>query len=161
MIPLPPLRPAGWIVLVIALAACSKLSEGASASCQGVPGRQVVMFGVLATPGSNVMDPKIPAVVADQLRAKLPGHGFKLIQVKSDRVLTGQSVTMELGDGFSTSAQLLNPLDPNGKVQMKFELAHQGVSQFQAAVVTPADQFNFFDKMLPNNSHLLMGVGAR
>jgi len=70
-------------------------------------------------------------------------------------------VTLDLGEGFTSTAQLLNPLDVNGKVQMRFELSQMGVPQFQAAVVTPPDQFNFIHKMLPNNSVLLMGVGAR
>ena len=39
--------------------------------------------------------------------------------------------------------------------------AQQGTMQFKSIVVTPADQFNFFDKMLPNNERLLVGVGAR
>jgi hypothetical protein len=123
--------------------------------------RQVVMFGVLATPGSTEMDPKITPAVAAQLRKTLPNHGFKLIQVKSQRVMTGQSLALNLGDGFVSSAQLMSALDPNGKVQMRFELTYEGTSQFQTVVVTPADQFNFFDKMLPNNNRLLIGVGAR
>jgi hypothetical protein len=133
----------------------------AGASWQGMPSRQVVTFGVLATPGSNVMDSKISAPVAAQLRRTLPGHGFKLIQIKSVRVMTGQSFDLDLGSGFAATTQLLNPLDPNGKVQMRFELTQQGASQFQSVVITPPDQFNFFDKMLPNNDHLLIGVGAR
>lgn len=91
----------------------------------------------------------------------MPGHSFKLIEIKSGRVLAGQSVTLDLGEGFVTSAQLMNPLDPNGKVQMRFDLSLYGIPQFQSIVVTPPDQFNFFDKSLSNNSHLLIGVGAR
>jgi hypothetical protein len=121
----------------------------------------VVVFGVLARPGGTAMDSKISPVVAAQLRRTLPGHSFKLIEIKSDRVLAGQSVVLDLGEGFVTSAQLMNPLDPNGKVQLRFDLAQFGVSQFQSIVATPPDQFNFFDKMLSNNSHLLIGVGAR
>jgi hypothetical protein len=156
----PALRSAG-LALLVALTPCFDLARPTSANWQGVPNRNVVMFGVLATPGSNAMDPQITAPVAAQLRRTLPGHGFKLIQIKSARVMTGQSVDLVLGSGFSASTQLLNPLDPNGKVQMSFELAQQGTMQFKSIVVTPADQFNFFDKMLPNNDHLLIGVGAR
>jgi hypothetical protein len=147
--------------LAVAVNACSPMATPARASWQAPTERQVVMFGVYATPGSTVMDPKIPAVVAAQLRKTMPGYGFKLLQAKSQRVTTGQSLLLNLGDGFGTSAMLLNPLDPNGKVQMKFELTYMNTQQFQSVVVTPADQFNFFDKMLPNNSHLLIGVGAR
>ncbi len=149
-----------WSALV-ALAIGSVLTPSYSIGWQGEPATQVVLFGVLATPGGNAMDTKISPVVAAQLRRTLPGHSFKLIQIKSDRVLVGQSVVLELGEGFATTAQLLNPLDPNGKVQLRFELAQFGSSLFQSVVVTPPDQFNFFDKMLPNNSHLLIGVGSR
>ena len=149
-----------WLTLAVALAACSVPARPASALWQDLPGRQVVVFGVRATPGSKAMDPKISPIVAAQLRRTLPGHGFKLIRIKSDRVLTGGSVELPLGD-FVATAQLLNPLDPNGKVQMRFDLSFQDLSQFQSIVATPADQFNFFDKVLADNTHLLIGVGAR
>ena len=151
---------AAWLAMV-ALASCSVLVPPTSASPQGAPGRQVVLFGVLATPGGTSMDSKISPVVAAQLRRTLPGHSFKLIEIKSDRVLAGQSIALDLGEGFVTSAQLMNPLDPNGKVQIRFDLSLFGVPQFQSIVATPPDQFNFFDKVLPNSSHLLIGVGAR
>jgi hypothetical protein len=157
---LPALRSVCLAVFVV-LTPCFDLARPTSANWQGVPDRNVVMFGVLATPNSNAMDSKISAPVAAQLRRTLPGHGFKLIQIKSARVMTGQSVNLTLGSGFVATTQLLNPLDPNGKVQMSFELAEAGTMQFKSIVVTPADQFNFFDKMLPNNDHLLIAVGAR
>jgi len=121
----------------------------------------VVLFGVLATPGNQAMDPKIAPVVQAQLRRTLAGHGFKLIKVQSQRILAGQSVVTNMGGGFVTSTTLMSPLDPNGKVQLRYELSHLDVPQFQSIVATPPDQFNFFDKMLPNNDHLLIGVGAR
>jgi hypothetical protein len=147
--------------LMVAVLGCPWTLASTQASWQAPTERQVVMFGVYATPGSEAMDPKITPVVAAQLRKTLPGHGFKLLQVKSQRVMKDQSLLLDLGDGFGTSAMLLSPLDPNGKVQMKFGLTYQGNSVFQSVVVTPADQFNYFDKMLPNNSHILIGVGAR
>jgi hypothetical protein len=154
-------RPAcrlAWLaLLVISVAVAIRVPTTA----QELPSRQVVMFGVVATPDSTVMDPKISPVVAARLRRALPNHGFKLIKIKSDRVIQGGSLTLDLGNGFVSSAHLLNPTDPNGKVQMRFELTLQGLSQFQSIVATPADQFNFFDKMLPDNSRLLIGVGAR
>lgn len=133
----------------------------AGASWQGVPARQIVVFGVLATPGGQTMDPKLTPVVQAQLRRALPGHGFKLLKVRSERVMTGQSVVCDMGGGFVASTTLMNPLDPNGKVQIRYELSHFEDSQFQSIVATPPDQFNFFDKMLPNNDHLLIGIGAR
>jgi hypothetical protein len=152
---------AAWLVLAVVLVPSFFAGPRTSANWQGAPGRQVVMFGVLATPGGTAMDPKISPVVAARLRQVLPGHGFKLIHNKSERVLQGPSHELDMGGGFEAVAQLMNPLDTTGKVQMQFALNFQGVLQFQSIVVTPADQFNFFDKMLPNNSHLLIGVGAR
>jgi hypothetical protein len=152
---------ASWSCLVVAVAAGTALAPAARASWQEPTDRQVVMFGVLATPGGTTMDPKISPVVAAKLRKTFPNHGFKLLEVKSQRVMKGQAVPLNLGGGFASSAMLLNPFDPNGKVQLKFDLTFQGTSQFQTIVATPADQFNYFDKMLPDNSHLLIGVGAR
>jgi hypothetical protein len=143
---------------MVALAACC---IPAGAAWQGVPARQVVVFGVLATPGSAAMDSKISPVVQVQLRRALPGHGFKLLKVQSERVVAGQSVTCNMGGGFVASTTLMSPLDPNGKVQIRYELSQFEVPQFQSIISTPPDQFNFFDKMLPNNDHLLIGVGAR
>ena len=128
---------------------------------QGAPARQVVVFGVLATPGGSEMDPKIAPVVQAQLRRLLPNHGFHLKKIKGDRVVAGGGVKCDLGDGFVATAKLANPLDPNGKVQMRFELSLDAVSQFQTIVTTPPDQFNFFDKALPDGNRLLVGVGAR
>lgn len=146
---------------LILLAACSSPFAPTSAIGQQSSGRQVVMFGVLATPGSTAMDPKISPVVAARLRRTLPNHGFKLIKVSSARVVAGGSLNLSLGGGFATRAQLITPLDANGKVQMRFDLSLDGFSQFQSIVTTPADQFNYFDKTLPDDSHLLIGVGAR
>ena len=155
----PLIRSAGLALAL--LMAWSSLDASPAANGGDPPGRQVVMFGVLATPGTTSMDPKIPPVVAAKLRKTLPGHGFRLIKVKSGRVVAGESVGLDLGGGFTTKAQLITPLDPNGKVQMRFDLSVDGASQFRSIVTTPSDQFNYFDKMMPDDSHLLIGVGAR
>ena len=144
-----------------ALAACSMLSMPPWSSGQATDGRQVVMFAVVATPGSTAMDPKITPAVAARLRRTLPGHGFKLIKAKSARLSAGQSLALPMGGGFVSTAELVTPLDPSGKVQMRFDLSLDRASQFRSMVTTPADQFNFFDKMMPDDSHLLIGVGAR
>jgi hypothetical protein len=157
----PSIRSAGLALSLALLAACSNLVALPSSSAQEATGRQVVMFGVLATPGSTAMDPKISPVVAARLRRTLPGHGFKLVGVKSARLVAGESLALPLGGGFATKAQLITPLDAKGKVQMRFGLSLDGFSQFQSIVTTPADQFNFFDKMLTDDTHLLIGVGAR
>ena len=153
-----------WLALVASLATPA-LARGQFAVApmvwQGAPGRQVVVFGVQATPDSRAMDPKIAPVVQAQLRKLLPGHGFKLIKIKSERATAGQSVPCDLGLGMVATAQMVNPNDPNGRVQLRFDLASSGISEFQTVVITPPDQFNFFDKKLPNNDHLLIGIGAR
>ena len=143
------------------LLACSGLVRLPRAEGQQPSGRQVVMFGVLATPGGTKMDSKIPPLIAARLRRTLPGHSFRLVKAKSERLVAGETLVLPLGAGFTTKAQLITPLDANGKVQMKFDLSLDGYSQFQSTVTTPADQFNFFDKTLPDNSHFLVGVGAR
>jgi hypothetical protein len=149
--------------LAVALVACVVSAGSPPAMAQVPTDRQVVMFAVVATPNSTSMDPKITPVVAAQLRKTLPGHGFKLIQVKSQRVLPNHPVALDLGGGYETAATVLNPLDINGKVQIKFELTNtdEGIPQFQSIIATPTDQFNYFDKMMPDNSHVLIGVGAR
>jgi len=152
-----------WVSLAWAglLSTCFAQVAPSSATAQESPGRQVVMFGVVASPGGNSMDSKIPTVVAARLRKTLPGHSFKLVKVKSTRLVAGQSMVLDLGSGFTTKAEMVTPLDGVGKVQMRFDLSIDGFSQFQSVVTTPPDQFNFFDKTMPDNSHLLIGVGAR
>ena len=156
----PPARPTG-LALSLILALYLAWLAPARAVGQETSGRQVVMFGVVATPGGKEMDKKIPKVVADRLRRSLPNHSFTLVKAKSVRLVAGESLSLPLGSGFVTKAQLITPLDPNGKVQMRFDLSLDGFSQFQSIVTTPADQFNFFDKTMPDDSHLLIGVGAR
>ncbi len=125
-----------------------------------IPGRQVTIFGVLATPGGGVVDPKLKPISA-QLQKLLPNHSFKLIKLESRRITASQSVPCDLGEGFTTEAQLLSPLDLNGKVQMQLDLSFQGVSQYRTIVVTPPDQIFFVDKVLGNGSRLIIGLGAR
>jgi hypothetical protein len=148
------------LALAVLAAWSSSVAPGLAAARED-NGRQVVMFGVLATPGGNSMDPKIPPVVAARLRKTLPGHSFRLIKAKSDRLVAGETLPLPLGGGFAAKARLIDPGDANGKVRIKFDLTMDGLSQFQSMVTTPADQFNFFDKTMPDDSHLLIGVGAR
>ena len=128
---------------------------------QGPPARQVVVFGVMATPGGTEMDRKIAPVVQAQLRKLLPDHGFRLIKIKSERLSANGQVKCDLGGDFAANARLIKPTDPNGKILMQVELMYQEESQFQTTVTTPPDQFNFFDKSLDDGNHLLIGVGAR
>src|SRR4051812_20999674 len=61
--------------------------------------RQVTAMAILAVPNSSELDPRLAAVQA-QLRKVLPGFGFKLRDVQSKRIGTGQSITCDLGDGY-------------------------------------------------------------
>jgi hypothetical protein len=132
-----------------------------AAGWQAPTSRQVVVFGVLATPGSKTMDKDITPAVAAELRRRLPNHGFKLLKAESQKTTAGQTVTCKLGEGYVATTRLLTPLDINGRVQMRFELLLDDVPQFQTIVATPPDQLNYADKMLPDNSHILIGIGAR
>ena len=145
------------LVASVALVAASGMGR---AEAQGMPARQITVFGVMATPGGGPSDPKL-APVLPQLRRLLPDHGFKLIKIESQRATAGEIVTCELGDGFAASSQLVTAMDPNGKVQMRFDLSYEGVPMFQTIVTTPPDQAMFCEKPLPNGSRLLIGLGAR
>lgn len=159
----PSLATIGLVARALALAAALGIASPtpAPAAWQGPPARQVVVFGVMAKPGSTEMDPKIAPVVQAQLRRLLPNHGFEIIKIKGDRVTANRTVKCELGPSSAATAKLLKPVDGNGKVQMHLELTIDGMSQFQTIINTPPDQFNFFDKALPNGNRLLVGVGAR
>ncbi len=123
-------------------------------------GRQVTLFGVLATPGGTKNDPKLKDVLP-QLRTLLPNHTFKLLKVESKRVASGGTVSCDLGDGFIAAGQLIAALDPNGKVQLRFDLSVGGISQYQTVVTTPPNQIFYINRMLPNGERLVLGVGAR
>ena len=127
---------------------------------QGTAARQVTLFGIMATPGSTEIDPKL-ATVSGQLRRLLPDHGFRLLDVRSQRLEPGQSVTCKLGDGYVAETKLVNPLDANGKIQLRCELRWQEQEQFATLVTTPPNQLFFCEKRLNNGSRMLIGVGAR
>jgi hypothetical protein len=122
--------------------------------------RQVTLFGIVATPGSRAIDPKL-ASVSGQLRRLLPDHGFRLLDVRSKRLEPGQSVACKLGDGFVAETKLVDPLDGNGKIQLRCELRRHDQEQFATLVTTPPNQLFFCEKRLNDGSRILIGVGAR
>ena len=154
-----PLAFLAWVACLCAPAIPG--SARAGFTWQGPPARQVVVFGVMATPGGTEMDPKIAPVVQAQLRKLLPDHGFSLIKIKSERLTANGQVKCSLGPDFAANARLIKPTGTDGKILMQVELMYQEESQFQTTVTTPPDQFNFFDKSLDNGNRLLIGVGAR
>jgi len=121
---------------------------------------QVTLFAIVATPGSNAIDPKLTAI-ASQLRKLLPNHGFQLLDVQSKRLSPGESVRCDLGSGLTAATALVRPLDENGKVQLRCLLALNGTPQFDTLVATPPNQLFFCDRMRDDGSRLLLGVGAR
>ena len=125
------------------------------------PARQVTLFGIVADPNNRSIDPKL-SKIAPQLRAMLPGHGFKLLEVKSRRLASGQKLLCDFkSDGFAATAQMVEPLDANGKVQLKVGLYQNEGLQFETLVNTPPNQLFFCDKLFNGGARLLIGVGAR
>lgn len=122
--------------------------------------RQVTLFGVLATPGETALDPRLESV-QEQLRKLLPGHGFRFLGVQSRRLVAGQSMSCDLRDGFSAEAVLVDPLDANGKVQLRCSVSLRREFQFGTVVDTPPNQLFFFEKRLSGGQRMLVGVGAR
>ncbi|HEY2159419.1 MAG TPA: hypothetical protein VGH33_27585 [Isosphaeraceae bacterium] len=123
-------------------------------------GRQVTVFGVLATPGQGQDDPKLKEILP-QLRTALPGHSFKLLKVNSKRVVAGEAIACELGDGYIATTQLVDPLDTNGKVQLRFDFSYGGYPQYQTLVSTPPNQVFYINRPLGDGARLIMGIGAR
>jgi hypothetical protein len=122
--------------------------------------RQVTMFAILATPGPATVDPRLGAVRA-QLRKVLPGHGFKLLDVESKRIETGESVTCDLGHSYNAETSLVRPIDENGKVQLRCTLMLQGKQEFSTLVKTPVNQLFFYERSLRDGTRVVIGVGAR
>ena len=148
-------------MIALALAALVLLAPSeARPQPAGPAARQVTIFGIVATPSSSKIDPKLKAI-APQLRKLLPGHGFTLLDVQSKRLVAGQAVTCKLGKGFSAATTLTEALDVNGKVQLRCEILENMTTQLATQVATPPNQLFFCDKMLPSGSRLLIGIGAR
>jgi hypothetical protein len=122
---------------------------------------QVTVFGVVATPEGKTPDASKLENIKAQLDKLLPKHGFKLLDAQSKRVEAGESVTCDLGDGYSVVTSLVELLDENGKVQLRCELFKDDVRQFSALVKTPLNQLFFCQRPLQSGAQLLIGVGAR
>ena len=135
-------------------------SQAPASAKEATPAYQVTLFGILATPKSQVIDPKL-AEVEPQLRQILPDFGFKRLGVKSRRLSAGQTIKCDLGEGRKARAELVNPLDADGKVEIKFTLEIPGQTPFSTVIKTPPNQLVFCDRALPNKDQLLIGLAAR
>jgi hypothetical protein len=122
--------------------------------------RQVTVFGILATPGAKTVDSRL-SNIHSQLDKLLPDSGFKLLDARSERIVDGESITCNLGSGYSLATSLVKSLDENGKVELRCELFHDKVSEFSTLVKTPANQLFFCQRALKNGSQFLIGAGAR
>jgi hypothetical protein len=125
-----------------------------------VESRQVTLFAVIASKDNPKIDPKL-AKISPQLRKLLPGHGFRLLSVKTKRLMPGGTLEVSLGGGLTATTTLNEALDANGKVKLKCEVVRQQDVLLESFVTTPPNQLFFCDKMLPNGERLLVGIGAR
>jgi hypothetical protein len=148
-------------LMTLALAVAYLVSLAASPGrAQAEDACQVTMFAIVATPHGSKVDPKL-ARIESELRKVFPDYGFKLLDVQSKRLTAGKSVTCSLGDGRVATTKLVQPLDANGKVKLRCELARRQEREFDRLVTTPPNQLFFCDKQLADGSRLLIGVGAR
>jgi len=134
--------------------------SSSSALGQQVASRQVTLFGIHATPGGGMVDPNLRKI-EPQLRKLFPGHSFSLLKSESKRLTPGQAVVCSLGNGFVAESALTSVLDGDGNVTFKFALELNGQTEFATFVRTPPNQLFFCDKMLPDGSRLLIGLGGR
>jgi hypothetical protein len=158
-----PLLLAAVLALVAASApprARAQISPIAPPAAPANATRQVTVFGILATPDDATLDPKLEPI-ADQLRALFPGHGFRLLGTETKRIRVNGDLACDLGDGYAAQARLVNPLDPNGKVQLRFELDRNEQMEFATLVTTPLNQLFFCDRRFPDGSRLVLGIGVR
>jgi hypothetical protein len=159
LLSLPLCRRGFWAALAVLVGLCGLVPRPAHAQFD-VLARQVTVFGVLATPKGTTIDPKLKPVEA-QLKKMLPNHGFKLIRIESKRMMAGEILNCDLTTGFIASSQIVQVVDPNGKIQMRVGLSYNGFAQYEGMISTPPNQISFFDKQLPNGERLVIGIGAR
>jgi hypothetical protein len=129
-------------------------------SDDNVRARQVTVFGVLATPGGKTLDPRL-SNIHSELDKLLPKNGFRLLDARNERVVDGEAVTCDLGNGRLLTTTLVKWLDENGKVELRCELSQDKAVEFSTLVKTPTSQLFFCQRALDDGTQLLIGVGAR
>lgn len=144
-------------LLVLAFPGSSRLL----AQISDAPARQVTLVGIIATPGDAYLDPRLRGI-APRLQLMLPNHGFRLLDVKSQRMTAGETLVCNLKlAGFEATTSMVQPLDVNGKVQLRVGLNQNEQMQFQTVVSTPPNQIFFCERPISGGARLLIGVGAR
>jgi len=122
--------------------------------------QQVTVFAIIATPGTKTVDSNL-LTIRPQLDRLMPRHGFKLLDSQSKRIVKGESVTCDLGNGYTAQTELVQAMDDHGKVQLRCELSLDGARQFSTLVKTPLNQLFFCRRKLRDGAELLLGVGVR
>lgn len=127
----------------------------------GPPSRQVTLFAVVADPNNTAIDPKLKPIEA-QLKRLLPRHGFRLLDSRSQRLATNGEIQCKIDNTLAAKAELVDPLDANGKMEFCFSLVTPGGGNLVSTIVSvPPNQLCFYDKALPDGSRLLIGIGGR
>lgn len=154
----------GLVLTALAIAALGPIAPARSQdfAAQAIPGRQVTMFGIHATPGGGKIDAKLEKI-GPQLRKLFPGqnYSFKLLATESKRLGVNETVVCKLGGGWVAGATLVSPSDGDGNILLKFALELNEQTEFGTIVKTPPAQLFFCDKALPDGSKLLIGLGGR
>ncbi len=127
---------------------------------KGEVARQVTVFGIVATPGGKRVDADLASIKAE-LDQLIPKHSFRLLDARNKRIIAGEAVSCDLGNGYKVETFLVNPADENGRVQLRCELFEDQERRFSTLVKTPPNQLFFCQRALPDGSQLLIGVGAR
>jgi hypothetical protein len=123
--------------------------------------RQVTVIAIIALPESKAVDSKLASIHA-QLTRLLPQHGFKLLDAQISPLVAGESVNCDLGHGYTAETTLVQPVDEDGKVQLRCDLFLDKALQFSANVKAPLNQLFFWERpFLDDGSKLLMGIGVR
>jgi hypothetical protein len=122
--------------------------------------RQVTVFAIVATPGSKTVDSRLVSIKT-QLDKLLPHHVFRLLHVQSKRIVAGDSVACDLGNGYKAETFLVRSADDNGKIHLRCELFEDQSRLSSTLVKSPLNQLFFCQRGLPDKSQLLIGVGAR
>ncbi len=147
--------------LVLGLSGLRPTRAEGDGDAEGTIVRQVTVLGILAIPGGKTSDTRL-ADVLPQLNHLLPQHGFKVLDVESARIVSGESVKCDLGHGYKSTTTLVRPLDDDGKVRLRCELTLDGDLQFSANIRTPINQVFFCERpFLTDGSKLLLGLGVR